>query len=197
MTENMSEYSALRDELVANQERKASVWLHMYILYLSLFVLGFEISYYMFLLTFIVIIPYQQVINNLEWNVSRISAYIRIFYEGKENEQRWETMNTQYGPYLAFLNKKFHFISRFVRKEGSIHLGLLSMCFFIYNILLQNKVDGKKQFCLSWWDAFLILAVVILFVIVIVENQEKYSRCENELISIMNDYKKDVEDKKI
>ena len=89
----MDEYNALRAELLSKQEQKRSVWLHMYILYISLYVLGFEVSHYLFLLTFLIIIPYQASINNLEWTTARISAYIRIFYEDKETTQRWETMN--------------------------------------------------------------------------------------------------------
>lgn len=184
-----SEYSALRNELVSKQEQKRSVWLHMYILYLSLFVLGFEISHYMFLLTFIVLIPYQAVLNNLEWNVSRISAYIQVFYETEQTELRWETMNTHYTPYTHFLKQRCGGISRFVRIQNSIHLGLLSTALFIYHVLSQDVTAKSFVFHLSPKGLLASLAALVLLFILILENCNRYTKCDPELKTIIKKYK--------
>lgn len=190
----MDEYNALRAELVSKQDQKRSVWLHMYILYTALFALGFEWSYYLFLVTFIVVIPCQEAINNLEWNVSRISAYIRIFYESdgqmSNSSQRWETFNTQYEPYRDFFKKRLGGFLGFVRNGGSIHLGCLSTIFFVGNVLLKKHSNGFS-FDLNIIDIFLILLSVILFVIVVLQNDSKMQRCEPELKKIMEDFKQE------
>jgi len=80
---NMNELNNIRNEIIADQEQRWNVWINMYVLYIALFVLGIQWSYYLFLVTYIIILPFQATINNLVWNVDRISAYIRIFYEKK------------------------------------------------------------------------------------------------------------------
>jgi len=191
---SMDEYNALRAELVAKQERKAQVWLHMYILYISLFVLSVDKNRYgLLLLTFVVLIPYQEVINNLEWNVSRISAYIREFYEDETSAQRWETMNPTYKPYTEFLqNQKVNTLSGFVRRAGSIHLGLLSTGFYIGNVVTKHFECGTLQKLTLMELAGMLLAVILL-AFVVYENQSSKQKCEQELKDIIADYKKECD----
>lgn len=192
---SMDEYNALRTELVANQDRKLQVWLHMYILYISLFVLSIdEKRYPLILLTFVVLIPYQEVMNNLEWNVSRISAYIRAFYEDEKSVQRWESMNTTYKPYTEFLQKrKINSLSGFVRRAGSIHLGLFSTLFYIVNVVRQYYPTLALSRFSILELAGMVLSV-ILFVIVLYENRPSKQRAEPKLKEIIADYKKVCDD---
>lgn len=78
---NMNELNNIRNEIIADQEQRRSIWINMYILYATIFVLAMQWSYYLFLVTYLIILPFQATINNLAWNVARLSAYIRIFYE--------------------------------------------------------------------------------------------------------------------
>ena len=69
--ENMNELNNIRNEIIADQEQRRSVWINMYILYVTLFVLGLQWSCYLFLVTYLIILPFQATINNLVWNVAR------------------------------------------------------------------------------------------------------------------------------
>ncbi len=190
----MDEYNALRAELLSKQEQKRSVWLHMYILYISLFVLAVETSYSLILLTFVVIIPYQEVLNNLEWNVSRISAYIRIFYEDNNNSHHWETMNTKNKPYTDFLkDKKINTLSGFIRNAGSVHLGLFSTVFYIASVVNEHYANGGLLRDLSVGKLIVMLVVLLLLAVVVCENMPSKQKCEQELQDIIAAYKKECD----
>ncbi len=66
------------------EEMQRNVWIYMYVLFCTLFVLGLEWSRYLFLVSYIVLIPFQCVINDYQWSISKMSTYIRIFFEKKD-----------------------------------------------------------------------------------------------------------------
>lgn len=191
----MEEYNALRAELVSKQERKMDAYLHMYLLYVPIFALAFEINnYYLFMITYIILIPYQAIINNMEWNVSRISAYIRLFYENDQTHQRWETMNAEYKPYTDYLEKtKIKSVSGFVSRAGSVHLAALSTGFFIYRVLGVAIKDAGGLYMLSGVQIGLICLSVVAFFVVLFENRTSESKCESELLKIMHNYKQECD----
>lgn len=191
--EKTEEYNALRAELISKQEQKRSVWLHMYILFISLYVLGFEFSRYLFLLTFFVLIPYQASINNLEWTTARISAYIRVFYEDKDSSQRWETMNALYPPYRKYFDLKAKGISFFLRSSGSIHLALLSSVSFAGSVLKDSFSTETGIFALSPMNLVLILISMLLLLVVINENRTSKQKCEPELVTIIEKFKQECD----
>lgn len=164
------EYSALRAELISKNEQKRTVWLHMYLLYLTLFSLGVEFNFYFYLLTFIVLIPFQAVINNLEWTTARISTYIKIFYENNEPMQKWETLNSDYDSYKRYFNRKIHKFSIFVRSLGSIHLGILSFIFYSAKVLANSFNTQSNTIELTPATLVWLFLSIILLMVVFVEN---------------------------
>lgn len=192
MSLELAELNNLRNEIISKQEQKRNVWLHMYILFISLFVLGLQISHYLFLLTFVILIPYQEVINNMEWNVSRISAYIRVFYESDNPNLNWETMNAKYAPYLDYLGKRVKGISGFVRNAGSIHLGFLATSFFIGYLLMDNFTTHSGIIALSLAEMLLVLFSIGLFFLTVIINQESKKKHKLDLECLMEGYKKEV-----
>lgn len=192
MQSELAELNNLRNEIISDQQHKRNVWLHMYILFVSLFVIGLEASHYTFLLTFVILIPYQEVINNMDWNVSRISAYIRIFYEKKDPNLNWETMNTKYIPYKSYLDKRTKGVSGFIRNAGSIHLGFMATAFFIGQHLSENYTANGGTISLNITDALLlILSVVLLFVIILINHDGKKDY-KLEIEPIIEGYKREV-----
>lgn len=59
----MSEYESLRNEIISLEEQQRNVWIYMYVLFVTIFVLGLEVSYYLFLVVYIITIPFQVVLN--------------------------------------------------------------------------------------------------------------------------------------
>jgi len=192
MEPRLDELNNLRNEIISKQEQKRNVWLHMYILFISLFVLGLEISHYLFLLTFVILIPYQEVINNMEWNVSRISAYIRAFYEEDYPDLNWETMNTHYSAYLEYLKKQVRGVSGFIRNAGSIHLGFLATAFFIGRLLKENFIANDGVFILEPIDILLILFSIGLFFVTVLINLDSRTNHKPDLEPIIKGYKEEV-----
>lgn len=190
------EYSSLRAELVSKQDRKIEVYLHMYLLYIPIFALAVEFEQYnLLLITYMVLIPYQAIINNMEWNVSRISAYIRIFYESEQVNQKWETMNTEYKPYTDYLEKtKIKSVSGFVRRAGSVHLAALSTGFYVFRVLENAAKATGIQYKLSGMQIGLICLSVVAFFIVLLENRACESECESDLLDIMHGYKRECDE---
>ncbi len=116
---NMNEFNNIRNEIIADQEQRRNVWINMYILYSTVFVLGLELSRYLFLVTYLIILPFQATINNLAWNVSRLSAYIRIFYEEKDESLNWESMNVNYEVYRKYLSRMEGKLSARIRNTSA------------------------------------------------------------------------------
>ena len=113
MKESKEEYTSLRNEIIIFEEVQRNVWLYMYVIFSTLFVLGLQWSYYLFLVAYVVIIPFQCVYNDYWWSISKISTYIRIFYEEENKNMNWESFHVHpifkdyYNSYeLKVLNKK-------------------------------------------------------------------------------------------
>lgn len=183
----MNEYCALRAEIISKQEKKTDVWLHMYILYAALFTLGIETdNKYFLLLTYLIIIPYQVMQNNCEWNVSRISTYIQTFYEENNCAMQWEGFNKSYENYTDYLRKKTRGIIGFVRQAGSIHLAILTTVFYIYKTV-EPKLLGPFD-ALEWIT--MVLSAFLAFVTIWL-NKPDNARVDKELVTIMHEFKKD------
>ena len=153
----MNELNNIRNEIIADQEQRRSVWINMYILYVTLFVLGLQWSCYLFLVTYLIILPFQATINNLVWNVARLSAYIRIFYEEENKSLNWESMNANYEVYRKYLGKMESSFSAWIRNTSAAQLGGLSTLFFIGGVVF-NK--GMKN--ITYLDILLIILSIIL-----------------------------------
>lgn len=192
MQSELAELNNLRNEIISDQQQKRNVWLHMYILFVSLFVIGLEVSHYTFLLTFVILIPYQEVINNMDWNVSRISAYIRIFYESKDPNLNWETMNTKYIPYRRYFDKRIKGVTGFIRNAGSIHLGFMATAFFIGQHLIENYTANGGAISFNIIDTLLLILSVVLFFVTILINHDGKKDYKLEIEPIIEGYKREV-----
>ncbi len=187
---NMNEFNNIRNEIIADQEQRRNVWINMYILYSAVFVLGLELSYYLFLVTYLIILPFQATINNLEWNVSRLSAYIRIFYEEKDENLNWESMNVNYETYRKYLSRMERKLSGWIRNTSAAQLGFLSTLFFVGNLIYEKHLDnfGIIEFSL-------ILISVILFLAALVLSMDYKKSYTDELEYIIRKYKEYVDNK--
>lgn len=129
ISENMQEYESLRNELITMEELQRNVWIYMYVLFCTLFVLGLQWSYYFYLVTYIVLIPFQCVINDFHWSISKISTYIRIFFENERKDMNWENLHV-YDSYQEYHKKKNNSLVGKIKGSGSVHLGIIATGFF-------------------------------------------------------------------
>lgn len=160
MKKNMSEYESLRNEIISIEEQQRNVWIYMYVLFVTIFVLGLQLSYYLFLVAYIILIPFQVVINRYSWSITKLSTYIRIFYEKYQKNLKWENMHVfnDYKEYYKKINKS---ISGIIRNTSAMQLGFLTTIFFIVYLLKNNYVE--HQFYLNNIDMVFLLMSICLF----------------------------------
>lgn len=189
MLGHSDEYTSLRNEIISCEEQQRSVWIYMYIMFGTLFILGIEKSCYMFLVTYIILIPFQVVINRYAWSITKLSTYIRLFYEQDEHQLNWETMHicNEYKLYLKKINNS---ISGIMRNSGGTQLGFLSTSFFIITLLSNNYQNNI--FKLTLIDISLIFLSFILFIIVILINIEFTKSYDEELELVIKYYKDQI-----
>lgn len=191
MKEKTCVYETLRNEIISTQEQQRNVWIYMYVLFCTLFVLGLQWSKYLFLVTYIVLIPFQCIINDYLWSVSKISTYIRVFFEDDiYNGIHWECFHL-YSPYRRYYSEKVKSITGVLEITGSIHLGILSTGSFCIFMLKDAWYTGGYN--ISQIDFMLICLSLILLFILFAICKDYNKKHHYSLESIMREYKKNIE----
>lgn len=188
MKEKMEVYETIRNEIISIQELQRNVWIYMYVLFGTLFVLGLQWSKYLFLVSYVILIPFQCIINDYRWSISKMSTYIRVFFEEEDKEIGWESLHI-YSKYKEYYRNKRKRISGIIRISGAVHLGFLSTFFFCWNIL-QNSY-ANEVFKIGIIDLIWIVISIILFMILILVNKDYYHDYDQELEEVMRKYKKE------
>ena len=188
MNERMEVYNSIRSEIISMEELQRSVWVNMYVLFATLFVLGIEWSHYLFLVSYIILIPFQCVINNYKWSIIRMSTYIKVFFEDENKDMGWESFHMSEN-YVAYDRRIKKSLTQFLGRTGAVQLGLLATGFFCYRILILSY--SSSGFVFSLIDLVLLVISIILFIITVIINKEYYKDYNTELEKILNDYKKE------
>lgn len=87
MENNEIEYESIRNEIIAMEEIQRNLWMSMYAAYVVIFALGIEFTHYLFLTTYIIVIPFQAQIHRYSWSIVKMATYIKVFYEENENNK--------------------------------------------------------------------------------------------------------------
>lgn len=85
-------YESLRDTIAHYEDGMRSSRHCMYSVYFIMVAFAFQ-QRWVFLLSFLVLISFQSMINCDRLAVERMSAYIRIFFESKRDDIHWEALN--------------------------------------------------------------------------------------------------------
>lgn len=192
MKEKMEVYETIRNEIISLQELQRNVWIYMYVLFATLFVLGLELSEYLFLVSYVVLIPFQCVINDYHWSISKMSTYIRIFFEEEDQDIGWESLHV-YSYYRDYYKNKSKSIRGIIRISGAVHLGFLSTVFYCWHILQESYFEDS--FALSLDNLIWIILSVILFIILVLINKDFYHNYDTELEDVIRKYKKERKEK--
>lgn len=184
------EYSSLRNEITSVQEQQRNIWITMYTLYVALFVVAFErSSYYILLTSYMILIPFQHIINTQNWSVQKLSSYIICFFESEDSNIHWEGLHS-YPKYRDYYKK--HGDSKYLNYMGATILGAISTICFISDriyIIYNNRCTHLI------FDIFMMLLAVSLLFITFMINLKYTNRYHNELYEIMNDYKSSIYNK--
>lgn len=191
MKERIEVYETLRNEIISTQEQRRNVWLYMYTLYVALFVIGIEFNYHLILCTYVVIIPFQNIINECTSAISRLSAYIMVFFEKDNEDMNWEFFQL-YPEYRYYYSKDHKTIIGRLKNTGSIQLGLLTTTF--YNVFWIMDIL-KRDMAFSTFELFISILSFFLFFIAKYVNQKFNKMDEGYYMDMIQNYKNDTDRK--
>ena len=163
-----TEYSMLKQEIISTTDIISNITLAMYTITVSIIVLAFETeNAVIFLAPYIVLYPFQNIINRKRDGINRIVAYIAVFLE---KEKGWEGQYNQYYEVMRGYNKGLMLTRKvwnfIIGRTNSTQLGLLSTALFNYFYFKTVQIAdiGIK-------DAALVATSILLFVVLAFENK--------------------------
>ena len=167
--ENMAVYETLRNSIISCEERITNEKIYMYVVYFALLTLSVESEHsWIILITYIVLIAFQTLINGDRMAVEKTSIYIRVFFENN-SDIHWETLHKDQHYLRTYLaaNKN---IGWYTEKYGSSLLAIVS-----FVILPFISLQKCNDFCLL--PSYLVIEQIIalfLCIFVIAINRKLY-----------------------
>lgn len=140
MKENISVYEALRNHILHFQNAIMNETIYMYVVYITLFTLGFTYDW-LFLVSFIVLLVFQSMINCHLWEIRKATIYIEVFFEKERDDIHWERLHRNPTYQLMVVKSKVRSVDWYIRKNGTSLLAILSflslLFMSIYNVNFQ------------------------------------------------------------
>lgn len=134
--EDKAVYESLRNEIISAQSTRTNLIVYMYTVYVVLFGLGVERSRVFFVITFLILLPFQGKINRCKYTIARISSYIKVFFEEDPRYNiHWEEAYDNVQKEAKYPNGRGRL--RILSRSGSIPLGRLSFYAYIFASLLE------------------------------------------------------------
>lgn len=186
--ENIHIYDSLRSEILLIEELQRNIWIAMYASYLTLFVVALEWSYYIFLLTYMVLIPFQSQILRYRWSIRRMSEYIIVFFEQQRKDMHWETFHNSdnFKKYYKKFNKN---LASIFSGTGVIQLGGISTI-TLWGFIINRYVKGLN---ITWVDILCIILSLFCMIIIIILNRQYNKGYGNDVSDIVKEYKDKID----
>ena len=139
MKENTVEYEAVRNEIIRLQESITNETIYMYVTYITLFSIGFSYKW-AFLASFIVLIVFQAIINENQWEIKKCSVFLKVFFEESYDDIHWEGFHT-FKYYKTLRNIRENKIGWKLYKWSSSFLALISLIFLVFTVFKETGVN--------------------------------------------------------
>lgn len=132
-------YSALRDEAVRLQGEQNSFVLGIYTVYAALLAVGANNLPFLFS-TYLAILTFQSMINYKNWQITKISLYIRIFFEETRDDMHWSSLHS-FPDYLEIHRKMSRSPEGILRNTGGTVLAFLTTILIIHHRISQYSIS--------------------------------------------------------
>lgn len=167
-----TEYTMLKQEIINTSDIIVNITIAMYTISITIFVFALEFkNCYAFLFPYMILFPFQNMINRKRDGINRIAAYISVYLEkGKGWESRISKNIVIFrglDKHQVLVNRIWNFI---IGRTNSSQIGLLSTIFFLYTY--ANNVNVKA---LTIENYCLLFLSVILFIILFWGNKRELS----------------------
>ena len=164
--ENIVVYETLRNSIISCEERIANGKIYMYVVYFTLLAFGFE-HRGMILVSYLVLIVFQTLINGDRMAVEKASTYIRVFFE-KNGDIHWETLHKEQRQLKAYITATRN-IGWHIEKYGASMLALISFLVLLITSLQQYS------FCALPLELVIeLILAALLYIVVIFINTRLY-----------------------
>lgn len=184
----MHEYDSIRNELIAMEEIQLNLWIAMYASYFTLFVLAMQWSYYILLLTFIVLIPFQSKILRYKWSIIRMSMFIVVFFESERKDLHWETFHSCSDEFKQYCKKFNKGLSSIFSETGAVQLGVISMITF-WSYIIYYSIQTHR---VSYIDMLLVLLSIVGAIMIFILKR-KYGNFGRDVDDVIKEYKEKLE----
>ena len=136
--EDLAVYESLRNEIISAQSTRTNLIVYMYTVYAVLFGWGVERSRVFFVITFLILLPFQGKINRCKYTIARISSYIKVFFEEDPRHNiHWEEAYDNVQKEAKYPNGRGPL--RLLSISGSIPLGILSISAYLLSFRLERE----------------------------------------------------------
>lgn len=179
--ENLIVYQALRDEIIRAEESKANCAISMYVSFVALFSIGFSYNW-IFLASFVVLIVFQAMINRDWWSITKLSAYIQVFFEDTRKDIHWESLHAFEG-FKKLHSKQNKELSWVIFRWSSAFLAILSL------VSLIAVTFGKSGLSISLLDIVILVCALFLCTVTIYTNKLLFKKSDDtELKECIKNY---------
>lgn len=131
MKENIAVYEALRNHILHFQSAIMNETIYMYVVYIALFSLGFTYDW-LFLVSFIVLLVFQSMINCHLWEIRKATIYIEVFFEKERDDIHWEKLHRDPAYQLVVVKSRIRSVDWYIRKNGASLLAVLSFMSILF-----------------------------------------------------------------
>ena len=179
--ENMAVYETLRSHIISCENRISNERISMYVVYFAL--LAFAVNYsWLILVSFLVLIVFQTLINMDRILISKASIYIKEFFE-KGSNIHWETWHSD--KYFKIYRKNYKNIAWWINEIAASLLAFVSFAALLITSFQQYRIEDLPTRLV----VEIILATILLCFIIYI-NLSFYYKLESIEIILEDSVKK-------
>lgn len=187
-------YETLKNTALHCEDGMRNARIYMYVVYFTL--LAFGRNYIdMLLVSFIVLIAFQSMINNDKYSIERIAAYILVFFETKREGMHWSKLNRDFN-HLEIYKTQYQNVGWYINFYASSILALISLILIFANSLNQCEFELNRISVVGGIE--IVIAIFLCFLVISINFKGNISRQTRKIIeqSIITFYKKCEEEQK-
>lgn len=170
--DKVTEYTMLKQEIINTSDVIVNITITMYTISTAIFVFALEFNNcYAFLFPYVVLFPFQNMINRKRDGINRLAAYISVYIEEGNG---WESKLSENIAVFRGLDKHKVIVNRIwnfiIGRTNSSQLGLISTIFFLYTYMQRVNMAA-----LTIENYSLPILSVLLFIILFWGNKRALS----------------------
>lgn len=168
------------------------MYLYMYSVFAALYVFGMQAdgNHAVCLATYIVLIPLQGKIGYYSWSLTKMSIYIRVFFEEENNNMHWESLQG-YPLHNQIVQCKNNTIWGFFNQRSTTLLGVLASTSFVALEVkgFHSDMILSEMIISGLWIFLAIILCVLNWWI----TKKSFERTDNEVFDLISHYRSDLE----